>query len=339
MSVDARSMRARALACPGVFTDERRPVPRPGHGQVLVRVSFVGICGSDLHFYRHGRVGTEVVTAPLVLGHESSGWIEEVGPGVSEERLGERVSIEPQRPCRTCVECRGGHYHLCSAVEFFGAPPVDGALQESVVIDADFAHAIPDRVSLRQAALIEPLSVALSSLRKLSLRGGENLLVAGCGPIGALTAMTALVLGAGSVTLTEMFPERRQLIAEFLDVEAISPETLLDRRFDSFIDTSGQDGAVRQGLSSLTANGIAVLVGVGADELRIDPDLVRRRELTLTGVFRYANTWPAAIRLLARGVLDVDRLISGVYSLDRLEEAFDIAGGPTVMKLLIDLDA
>lgn len=169
-----RTMRASVLLEQGVVQIEERPVPVPAADEVLVKVSSVGVCGSDIHYYREGRIGDFVVDGPLVLGHEVSGTIVAVGAGVSTGRIGERVAIEPQRPCRICAQCSAGRYNLCPHMEFYATPPVDGAFQEYVTIQAPFAHPVADEVSDDVAALLEPLSVGIWACRKAEIVPGRG---------------------------------------------------------------------------------------------------------------------------------------------------------------------
>src|SRR5439155_13976753 len=181
-------MRAAVLTEPGRIEMEERPVPTPGPGEVLIRVSSVGVCGSDTHYYRHGRVGSFVVGAPLVLGHEAAGTIVGVGERIDGSRIGERASIEPQRPDPDSEETRRGHYNLCPHMRFFGTPPVDGAFCDYVTIGAGYAHRVPNSVSDDAAALCEPLSVGIAAVRKAGIDGGSRVLIAGAGPIGIVLA-------------------------------------------------------------------------------------------------------------------------------------------------------
>src|SRR5438094_66301 len=175
---------AAVLYAPHDIRIEERPVPTPGLREVLIEVKAVGVCGSDVHYYEHGRIGSYVVRQPLVLGHESSGVIVDVGEGVSKDRIGERVAMEPGIPCGVCRECRTGHYNLCSDVRFFGTPPIDGAFTNYVILPESFAYKLPDQVSYEEGALIEPLSVGLWACRKAQLQGGDRVLITGAGPIG-----------------------------------------------------------------------------------------------------------------------------------------------------------
>jgi L-iditol 2-dehydrogenase len=167
-------MRAAVLRGVGDVVLEDRPAPAPGPGEVLVRVGAVGVCGSDTHYFDHGRVGSHVVERPLVLGHEAAGLIVSVGAGVLSRRPGERVSIEPGRPDFTCVQCLAGRYNLCRNMRFFATPPIDGAFAELVVVHEAMAHSVPDALSDEAAALLEPLSVAVWACRKARVGAGTR---------------------------------------------------------------------------------------------------------------------------------------------------------------------
>ncbi|MGA5303224.1 NAD(P)-dependent alcohol dehydrogenase [Nucisporomicrobium flavum] len=306
-------MRAAVLREPLDLIVEERPAPQPGPGEVLVRVTAVGVCGSDTHYYDHGRIGHFVVEAPLVLGHEAAGVIEAVGAGVTDRHVGQRVSIEPGVPDLTCPECLAGRYNLCHRMRFFATPPVDGAFAELVTVHAAFAHPVPDEVSDDAAALLEPLSVAVWACEKARVRPGDRVLVTGAGPIGLLALQTARAYGATDVTVLDINPDRLEVARACgatrtaLDEHQPAPTVLLE--------CSGSTAAVMSGLRALGRAGRAVLIGMGADELLIPVAELQMREIVLTGVFRYANTWPTAIHLAASGRVDLDALVTAHYGL------------------------
>ena len=170
---------------------EERPVPAPEPGEVLIRVRSVGICGSDIHYFEHGRIADFVVESPLVLGHEASGEIVALGQGVTDLSIGDRVALEPGVPCGSCTQCRAGRYNLCPDVHFFATPPVDGAFAEYVTLPRAFAHRVPDNVSFDAAALLEPLSVGVWACQKGDVRLGTRVLITGAGPVGVMAALVA----------------------------------------------------------------------------------------------------------------------------------------------------
>jgi L-iditol 2-dehydrogenase len=314
------SMRCSVLRAAGELEVQRRPVPRPGPREVLVRVAAVGTCGSDVHYFRHGRIGDFVLREPMVLGHEPSGLIVGVGEGVDARRIGERVSLEPGVPCRRCRYCHTGAYNLCPDMVFFATPPVDGAFAEYVTIADDFAHPVPEHVSDDVAALLEPLSVALWANHRAGTGVGSRVLVAGAGPIGLLVAQVAAVQGAAEVVVSDPDPARAALARDFGATDVVAPGADVSG-VDVFVDCSGVPAAVLGGLPAVRPGGAAVLVGMGADEMTLPVSMLQSREITLTGTFRYANTWPTAVRLAASGAVDLGRLVTGHVDLDHVGDA------------------
>lgn len=318
-------MRVAVLNAAQDVTLEERPLPEAGPGEVVVRVRSVGVCGSDTHYYDHGRIGRFVVEAPLVLGHEAAGEIAAVGAGVSSRRLGERVSLEPGVPDMTCPACLSGRYNLCPAMRFFATPPIDGAFAEFVAIHQAFAHPVPEGINDDEAALLEPLSVAVWACRKGRVSAGSRVLVTGAGPIGLVCLQTALAFGATEVTVSDVNPNRLALAQELgatrvVDVKVTSL-TALERPPDTLLECSGHPPAINEAIRALAPAGRAVLVGMGGDEIPLPLSVMQERELEITGTFRYANTWPTAIALVAAGKVDLHRLITGTYRLDQAEEA------------------
>lgn len=330
--------RAAVLTEVGRIVIEDRPIPELAADEVLVRVEAVGVCGSDAHYFRHGQIGQYVVEAPLVLGHETSGTVIALGADVSSHHLGDRVAIEPGVPCGRCEQCRTGRYNLCPEVVFHATPPVDGTLQTYVAIRADYAFLLPDSVSTEHGALVEPLAVSVWACRKALVAPGSRVLITGAGPVGLLTAQTARAFGASHVTVTDIDPTKLRLAAELgSDTTVLAGElAALDAEFDVHIECSGNGRATRDGIAHLAPAGISVLVGMGASEgLDIPVSWIQEKELVVTGVFRYANCFPAAIEMLATGRVRVDPLISARYALAESDVAVDSAGRAGVFKTLI----
>ncbi|MGM7699344.1 NAD(P)-dependent alcohol dehydrogenase [Microbacterium sp. A84] len=329
------TMRASQLQGPLVLEVRSIPVPVARAEDVIVRIEAVGLCGSDVHFYQHGRVGDLVVEHPLVLGHEASGVIVSAGSGVDPRRIGERVAIEPQRHCRECRYCLDGRYNLCVAMEFASAPPVDGALAEYMCIPSIFAHPIPGEMSFVQATFVEPLSVGLAAARKAGIAPGMRVLVAGAGPIGILTAAAAKIHGADTVVLVDPQEQRLEAARQTAAFRTARPLDLSDETFDVFVDASGAAAAIDDGLRRLSAGGIAVLVGMGSARYDLDVFLVQSKELRLEGLFRYANTWPTAIHMIASGAVKVDHLVAAMYGLDDVQAAMERNGDADAIKLIV----
>lgn len=332
-------MRAAVLVEPGVIEIHHRPIPAPASGEVLIRVAAVGVCGSDTHYFRHGRVGSFVVDSPLVLGHEAAGTIVAVGEGVPLSRRGQRVSIEPQKPDPDSAETRSGRYNLCPHMRFYATPPVDGALCDYVTIGAAFAHPVPNTISDEAAALCEPLSVGIAAVRKAGVTGGSRVLIAGAGPIGIVVAQVARAYGATDIVVTDLDETRRTRARDFGATAAVDPvaDDLADLRVDAFIDASGAAAAVVAGMSTVRPAGHVVLVGSGAETMTLPTQLIQNRELMVTGVFRYANTWPSAIALVERGLVDLDGMVTGRYPLEKTSDALDSDRIPGSVKAVVTI--
>ena len=332
---------AAVLYAPHDVRLEERPMPQVGPSDVLVEVKAVGVCGSDVHYYEHGRIGAYVVRQPLVLGHESAGVIVAAGVEVNQSRVGERVAIEPGIPDGTCEQCRTGHYNLCPNVRFFGTPPIDGSFANYVTVPSQFAYTLPDTMSNEEGALIEPLSVGLWACRKARLRGGDSVLITGAGPIGMLAMKVALALGVANVTITDVFPERLAIAQQLGATQTINvaeqPLAQAGIQADVLLECSGQQQALSEGIRSLRPAGTAVIVGMNpGEELRVPISFVQNREIVLTGTFRYANTYADAIALVASGRIDVRSIITGRYPLEATEQALQATKqDPTNIKSIV----
>ncbi|MEU6083005.1 NAD(P)-dependent alcohol dehydrogenase [Streptomyces sp. NPDC047108] len=334
------SMRAAVLRAPRELVVEERPVPEPGPGQVLVRVEAVGICGSDVHYYEHGRIGDFVVRAPMVLGHEPSGTVVALGPGATRHEPGRLVSIEPGVPCGRCDQCRRGRYNLCPDVSFYATPPVDGALCEYLAVDEDFAHPVPDSLSPVAAALLEPLSVGVWACRKGAVTTGSRVLVTGAGPIGLVAAQTARAFGAAEVVVTDIEPHRLEAARRLGATATVDARTTrpADTGFepDVLLECSGVPAVADEAVRTVGRAGHAVLVGMGGDSVPLPLAHVQNFEITVTGTFRYANTWPTAIALAASGEVELDRLATHRYGLEEAEQALTVsARDRTAIKPLV----
>lgn len=307
---------------------EEREIPVPQPDEVLVRIGSVGVCGSDVHYYEQGRIGPYVVDSPLVLGHEAGGTIVEVGSQVESLAEGQRVSIEPGVPCRSCPQCFSGHYNLCPDVVFFATPPYDGAFAEFVAMPASFVYPVPDTLSDDAAALLEPLSVGIWACRRSRVTVGDSVLVTGAGPIGLACAQSARAFGADCVTVSDLNPHRLAL-ADKLGFETVNAAeaSVSDAEVsaDVLLECSGNQQATWDGIAAIARAGRVVLVGMGGDEVILPLPSLQDRELTVTGVFRYANTWPTAIQLAASGRVDLDALVTGHYGLCEVEAALTAA--------------
>ena len=329
------TMRAVVLYKPRDLRLEQRLIPTITADQVLVRIRAVGVCGSDVHYWHSGRIGPVVVEAPLILGHECAGELVEVGANVAHLHVGDRVTLEPGVPCGRCNLCRAGRYNLCPDIVFFATPPVDGAFCEYVAHNADFTFKLPKGVSLEEGAMCEPLSVGIHAVRRARIALGDSVLITGAGTIGLVTLMAARAAGATTAVVTDLQPNRLQLAQELGATAAadVRCEDALDlvrdlaggRGVDAVIECTGVSSAMLTGLEALKRGGTAVWVGMTDDAYTIPAVDTIRKALEIRGMFRYRNTYPAAIDLIAAGCADVARLITHRLSLDHLREAMQIA--------------
>lgn len=337
----SKTMQAAVLRGIEDLVIEERPVPQPGPDEVLVQVAAVGVCGSDVHYYKHGRIGDFVVTSPMILGHESYGVVVATGARVDRDRVGQRVSVEPGVPDLTCAQCLAGQYNLCPNMRFFATPPIDGSLAEFVTVHSAFAHPIPDSMSNDAAALLEPLSVGVWACRKGRVTAGSRVLVTGGGPVGLVAAQCALAFGATEVVVADLNPHRLALAAELGATATVnvteSPLSTSQYEPDVLLECSGHPGATLDGLRSVVRGGRAVLVGMGGDELPVPLGHIQAREIELTGTFRYANTWPTAISLVSSGRVDVDALVTGHFPLvESLTALLAADNDPQAVKAVIN---
>lgn len=331
------TMRVSVLRGVGDVDVEERMVPEPAPDEVLVEVGSVGVCGSDVHYYEHGRIGSYQVTAPLVLGHESSGTVEGVGEAVTRLQPGDRVSLEPGVPDLTCAQCLAGRYNLCEDMRFHATPPYDGSFAEYVVHHELFAHRVPDAMTDDAAALLEPLSVALWACQKGEVTAGSRVLVTGVGPVGLLVVQVARALGATEVVASDVSDQRLELARSLGATRTVSPERDAPHfRPDVLLDCSGSPAAIRAATLLVAPAGRVVLVGMGGAEYPMPMSTVQERELVVTGTFRYAHTWPTAVALAADGKVELDRLVTSHHGIEQVPEALSIARlDPTSVKPVV----
>jgi L-iditol 2-dehydrogenase len=330
---------------------EDRPVPRlQKPDDVLIRVRAIGVCGSDIHYYRHGRIGRFVVEAPMVLGHECAGEVVGVGSAVATLEVGDRVAVEPGVPCRQCESCRTGRYNLCPDVAFLATPPVDGAFCEFIVSPADFAFKLPDTVSLGAGAMMEPLSVGFHAARRGRLTAGDTVAILGAGPIGQTAFQAARAFGAATTIMTDVVPYRLDfarragathvLNSGETDPVAAVQDLTAGRGADVVIECAGAPDTLQQGIRMVKRGGKVVVVGLPAvAELPLPMHEVTTREADLCGIFRYANVYGRAIAATAAGQCEVESLITHRWGLLQAEEAVLFADEHKneCMKVLVEI--
>ena len=295
------TMRTVVLQEPGQFELQERTQPTPESDEVVVAIRNVGICGSDIHYFEHGRIGDYVVEEPLVLGHESAGEIVEVGDSVGEFDYGDQVTLEPGIPCRRCAHCKRGEYHLCESVTFMATPPHDGAFAEYVTWPADFVYPLPENVSLREGALCEPLSVGIHACRRGDVGTGDTVLITGAGTIGLLTMEAARAAGATNVLISDVVESKLSLAAELgadriinvseEDLETAVGEYTDENGADVVIEASGAEPSIQSTLDVVRRGGTVVFVGLASEaEVPLDVLDIVDNEVDVRGSFRYKGS-------------------------------------------------
>ncbi|GER09905.1 NAD(P)-dependent alcohol dehydrogenase [Variovorax boronicumulans] len=322
-----------------------------GPRDVKIRMHTVGVCGSDVHYYQHGGIGPYVVDAPMILGHEASGVVAEVGAEVTHLKPGDRVCMEPGIPDMDSRAVREGFYNLDPAVRFWATPPIHGCLTPFVVHPAAFTFRLPDNVSFGEGAIVEPLAIGLQAAKKAALKPGDVAVVIGAGTIGAMTALAALAGGAARVILADLVPEKLALFAHnpavtTVDVRSTSLADTVQALTDGWganvvFEASGSVRAFDNVFDLLCPGGCLVLVGIPAAKVAFDIVAIQAKEARIESVFRYANIFPRALALIASGQVDVKPFISRTFAFEDGIAAFEeaAAGRVTDVKIQIEFPA
>ncbi|KAA1466332.1 xylitol dehydrogenase [Dentipellis sp. KUC8613] len=329
---------------------EERPVPQIGDDDVLVEVKKTGICGSDVHYLAHGRIGDFVVENPMVLGHESAGVVNKVGKSVKSVKVGDRVAMEPGVSCRKCEECKRGRYQLCPDMAFAATPPYDGTLARYYRLPADLVYPLPANLTLEDGAMMEPLSVAVHSVSTLAqLRPNQTVAIFGCGPVGLLCMAVAKAFGASRIVAIDIVPSRLEFAKSYAATETFLPpkpeageskiayskrsaavmkqqlniEDRGDKAIDVVLDASGAEVSIQTALFIAKIGGIFIQVGMGQPEITIPITLLLAKELTVKGSFRYGpGDYHLAIALAAQGKVDLKRMVTHRFAFTDAVTAF-----------------
>lgn len=330
----------RALVChaPLDLRLDAQAVEPLGPQQLRVRVAFGGICGSDLHYFQHGGFGTVRIREPMVLGHEVSGVIDEVGSEAGAFKRGQRIAISPSRPCGLCKYCQQGLHNHCLEMRFYGSamrfPHVQGAFRETLVIDASQAHPVADTLSLSEAALAEPLSVGLHAIARAGTVFGKKVLVTGCGPIGALLIAGLRRAGAAEIVAADIADlplacARRmgadKAINLTTQVDGLVPYAASKGYFDVMFEASGSEQALLGGLDVVAPRGVIVTIGLGGN-MAMPLNTLVGKEIDLRGTFRFHSEFAVAVRFLNQGLIDGRPVISDIFAFDGANDAFRHAG-------------
>jgi D-xylulose reductase len=321
----------------------------PGFGEVAIDIHTVGICGSDVHYYTHGRIGPFIVNAPIILGHEAAGRIAAIGEGVEGFKMGDRVCMEPGIPNLSSRVSKLGIYNVDPSVTFWATPPVHGCLTPRVVHAASFTYKLPDTVSFAQGAMVEPLAIGLQAATRARIQPGDIALVTGAGPIGILTALAALAGGCAKVLISDLVKEKLEIATQYPGIEAIDASredvtTCIMTETDGWgadkvFDCSGAAAVFGTLAEATRPGGCIIFVGMPIDPVPMDIVALQTRELRLETVFRYANIYDRAIALIAAGKIDLSPLISKTFAFADSIAAFDraVEARPSDVKLQIRL--
>ncbi|MBI3921346.1 MAG: NAD(P)-dependent alcohol dehydrogenase [Armatimonadetes bacterium] len=325
-------------------------IPEPmGTRDVRIGICTVGVCGSDVHYYQHGRIGPFVVKAPMVLGHEASGVIIEVGSGVTHLKVGDRVCMEPGIPDPNHRATKLGMYNLDPSVRFWATPPVHGVLRPTVVHPADFTFRLPDNVSFAEGAIVEPLAVGMHAANKAQVKPGDIAVVIGAGPIGMVTTLAALAAGCSRIIVSDVQPPKLAKVATLgpvtvvnaaeQDLSAVVEEVTEGWGADIVFEASGNSKAGLEVFQLVCPGGRVVFIGMPGEPLPYDVVGAQVKEARVEHVFRYAHVYPRALALMGSGKINVKPLITDTFPFADSLQAFDFATKmpPSSVKVQIEL--
>jgi L-iditol 2-dehydrogenase len=345
-------MESMVLTGPGQMAMAERPMPViEKDTDVLIRMKAVGVCGSDIHYYINGKIGSQVVKYPFTVGHEGAGEVVSVGPGVTRMKPGQRIAVDPAMPCFTCDQCLEGRHHTCRNLRFLGCPgQAEGCLSEYIVMPETSCYPIPDSMSFEEAAISEPLAIGVYAVRLagLSLQG-KNIGILGFGPIGMSVLLAAREQGAEKIYVTDKIDSRLAIARlsgayeihnpDFVDIVPImrndNPQLL-----DVIFECCGKQEAVNQAIELLRPGGKLMLIGIPEFSRWSFPvDDIRRKEISIRNVRRQNECVQDTLDLIASGRIDVSRMPTHSFSFERSREAFDLVAGyqDGVMKAMIRL--
>ncbi|OXG70602.1 L-iditol 2-dehydrogenase [Cryptococcus neoformans Gb118] len=324
----------------------KKPRFEPGPGEVTIHVRATGICGSDVHFWKHGHIGpTMIVTDECGAGHESAGEIVAVGEGVTQWQVGDRVAIEAGVPCglASCDPCRTGRYNACPADVFFSTPPYHGTLTRYHNHPAAWCHRLADNMSYEEGSLCEPLAVALAGLDRAGVRLGDPIVICGAGPIGLVTLLAAQAAGCTPIVITDLFPSRLEFAKKLVPTvktvqieKTAKPEEVAEQIKDAAgmqlslaLDCTGMESSIRSAIFSVKFGGKVFVIGVGPSEQSYPFGYCSAREIDLQFQYRYNNQYPKAIRLVSGGLVNLKPLVTHRFTLKEAVKAFHVAADPS----------
>lgn len=345
-------MKNRAAYMTGLRKIEIREIdlPVPKEKEVLIKLEYVGICGSDVHYLENGRIGDFVVNGDFILGHECAGTVVQVGPGVEKLKVGDRVALEPGITCGRCGFCKSGKYNLCPDVQFLATPPYQGCLMDYIAFPENMAFKLPDNVSTKEGALVEPLAVGLHAATQGRVKLGDRVVVFGAGAIGLVSLLASKAFGATEVIVVDIIEKRLEWAKDLGATHVINAkkENAIERinqltdgkGAEVVIETAGSEATIQQVPYAVKRGGTIVLVGLAPKDI-IDFDFMQimTKEAEIKSVFRYRNLYPAAIGAIADGKVPVKGIVTHEFEFEDARKAFDfvIENKSDVVKAVIKI--
>ncbi len=331
-----KAMKSCQLVSPKKLEVVEIPMPLAANGEVIVRMKAVGVCGSDIHYWHDGRIGSTVCRYPQRLGHEPCGVVEEA-PSDSRFKAGDRVVIEPGRSCMTCEHCLAGRHNICPNVVFLGGPGTDGASQEFLAVSEHQLELLPDTLYYEEGALLEPLGVGYHAVALAGLRPAETVGIFGCGAVGLCTLVMAKAVGCGTVFVTDTVDARLKMAVEqfgadhMINVNHTDALTYINdhthgRGLDCTFDAAGKQESITHTFEAARIGGRALIIGIPEEpQLTFNPHTMRRKELAVWNVRRSNKALAPCIDLASRGVVKIKPMATHGFSLEELEKGFQIS--------------
>lgn len=329
-------MKNRAAFMTGINKMEIRDieVPKLREKDVLVKVEYVGICGSDVHYLEHGKIGDFVVEGDFILGHEVAGTIVEIGSGVESLKVGDKVALEPGITCGQCEFCKSGRYNLCPHVEFLATPPYHGCIMNYIAFPENMAFKLPDNITSKEGALVEPLAVGIHAANQGDVKLGDTVVILGAGTIGLVTLLACKAKGATDITVVDVIPKRLEYAKRLGATRVINgAETDAVAEIEKQTGKSGVDVVIETAGSAVTISqtpyivkngGCIVLVGLAAkDIIEFNFAKIMAKEAQIKSVFRYRNIYPQAIKAIAQGIIDITGIVTHEFDFEDTAKAFD----------------
>lgn len=326
------------------------PVPEPKSGEVLVKLEYVGICGSDVHYFHDGRCGDFIVEGDFMLGHECAGTVVELGEHVTSLKVGDRVALEPGITCGQCEYCKSGRYNLCPDVRFLATPPIQGCYENYIAFPENMCFILPQNISTKAGALIEPLAVGMHAANQGNIELGDQVVILGAGCIGLMTMLACIAHGATDITVVDVVDQRLQFakkmgatrILNGKEKDAVEEiKKITDGKgVNKVFETAGSPYTIAQTPHIVKNGGTIIMVGLSANpEVTFNFGQIMAKEAEIKSVFRYRNIYPQAIAAVAKGLIDIEPIATNEYDFDAIQKGFEdcIHDKENVVKAIIKM--